>query len=148
MVETLGALSGAFGSGHRHLPQAEATGGFRLGSPSGNGGADGNSSLLSIRSETEKNGEQIASEVVYKKGKLCAISCRMEGRVSDDAVSWSDYLLPSGALWSDEEGGWLKELFFVDATTNTFLYKNCKSWRTLSAVKRGCFHGCRRSQIV
>ena len=60
MVETLGALSGAFGSGHRHLPQAEATGGFRPGSPSGNGGADGNSSLLSIRSETDKNGEQIA----------------------------------------------------------------------------------------
>ena len=30
-----------------------------------------------------------------------------------------------------------EEVFFVVATTNTFLYKNCTSWRTVSAVKKG-----------
>ena len=114
MVEILVALSGVIGSGHRHLPQAEATGGFRPGSPSGNGGADGNSSLLSIRCEAENTAGQISSELMYKNCRLCAFFffCKMEGDVSDGAKPWSDYILPSGARWSDEEDGWLEKCVF------------------------------------
>ena len=179
MVETLGALSGAFGSGHRHLPQAEATGGLSPESPSGNGRAEDNSSLLSAyavlnrtedvkeklgcesyrhvfqaadavisdsaRSEAENNAEQISSEVMYKKGKLCAFFfCKMEGHLSDDALSWSDYILPSGALWSDEEGGWLK-IFCCCCDEFVFISELQILANSVCCETRGRVHGCWRS---
>ena len=117
MVETLVALSGVMGSGHRHLPKAADAVLDQAEDVKGKPGSEGHRHLpqaadavidKAAQSKAENNAEKIYSDVMFKKGKLCAFFCRMEGHISDDAVSWSDYILPSGALWSDEEGGWLK----------------------------------------